>query len=537
MDIKMLSSFMISRFLRRSLVGLLVPLGLFALSCERVPLFAPAGSIITLTSTTTSLAENGTTRLVVQVIEASGTPPHSGTHITFTTTLGFVVPSEVQTDVSGRAEAIFNAGTGNGTAVITASSGGSSASGVSALRIAIGAAAVGRVTIDANPTTVSVSGGQSTITSFVFDGNGNPLGGVAVTFTTTAGSVSPSVVSADQNGRSQATLTTTRTATVTASAGISGSTGGGGATGGTGGTGGTGSTGGSTSSSQSATTTVTVNTAATITVGTVTPATPAVNQPVSIPLTYNPTGVIVRLNVDWGDGQIQSFTGSPASISHTYRNPLAYLVTITGFDSFGDAATASAAITVSPQPRPTVNISSSPNPTAGSTTTFTISATPPTGQVITSVNVDFGDGQQVTLNGNATSVQHVYPTGVGTRTYTVTAIATDSAGNSGSGSTVIVVSDSGGGGGTTFPAPTANFTVSQSATPATTTTIFSFDGSLSTPANNINEYRWDFGDNSQELTGVRTSHRYAAAGTYPVTLTVTDNQNRTATATKNVVVQ
>src|SRR6185295_649177 len=270
MDIKMLGSFMISRMFRRSLLGLIVPLGLFALSCERVPLFAPAGSIITISSTTTSLPENGTTRLTVQVIEASGTPPHSGTQITFTTTLGSVVPSAVETDVSGHAEAIFNAGSGSGTAVVTASSGGSSASGVSALRIAIGAAAVGRVTIDANPGTISASGGSSTITSFVFDSNGNPLGGVGVTFTTDAGSISPSIVPADPNGRSQATLTTNRTARVTASAGNLG-TGSGGATGGTGAT-------GPTSTAQSASVTVSVNVPAAVTIGTPSPATPVAGQ-------------------------------------------------------------------------------------------------------------------------------------------------------------------------------------------------------------------------------------------------------------------
>src|SRR5262245_10242219 len=252
MDIKMFSPLMITRFPRRSLFGLVMSLALFALSCERVPLLAPAGSVITLTAAETLLPANGTTQLLVQVVEASGTPPHSGTHITFTTNLGSVRPPEVETDVQGRAVAIFNAGGSNGTATITASSGGASASGVNAVRIAIGAAAVGRVTIDANPGTISANGGSSTITSFVFDSNGNPLAGVSVTFTTDAGTVSPSVVSADSSGRSQSTLTTNRTARVTASAG---NLGGGAASGGTGATGPTGPT----SSAQSASLTVTVN--------------------------------------------------------------------------------------------------------------------------------------------------------------------------------------------------------------------------------------------------------------------------------------
>ena len=65
-------------------------------ACERVPLLAPSGSTMTLTSPTTALPVNGTAPIVVQVIEPSGTPPHSGTHVTFTTTLGTIQPSEAK---------------------------------------------------------------------------------------------------------------------------------------------------------------------------------------------------------------------------------------------------------------------------------------------------------------------------------------------------------------------------------------------------------------------------------------------------------
>src|SRR5436190_10541501 len=85
-------------------------LSVLCVACERVPLLAPTGSTITLTASTTALSANGSTILVAQVIEAAGTPPHSGTHIIFTTTLGRVVPPEVETDVNGRAAATFFAG-------------------------------------------------------------------------------------------------------------------------------------------------------------------------------------------------------------------------------------------------------------------------------------------------------------------------------------------------------------------------------------------------------------------------------------------
>ena len=97
-----------------------------SVTCQRVPLLAPSGSTITLTTGVTALPVNGTADIVAQVIEPSGTPPQNGTHVTFTTTLGTIQPAEAETDISGRVVAKFLAGTSNGTATITAISGGAS---------------------------------------------------------------------------------------------------------------------------------------------------------------------------------------------------------------------------------------------------------------------------------------------------------------------------------------------------------------------------------------------------------------------------
>src|SRR5215211_6441027 len=74
-------------------------------ACQKVPLLAPTGSTITLTSSTTALSANGTATIIGQIIEAAGTPPHSGTHVTFTTTLGRIEPAEASTDINGRVTA------------------------------------------------------------------------------------------------------------------------------------------------------------------------------------------------------------------------------------------------------------------------------------------------------------------------------------------------------------------------------------------------------------------------------------------------
>ena len=78
------------------------------------------------------------------------------------------------------------------------------------------------------------------------------------------------------------------------------------------------------------------------------------------------------------------------------------------------------------------------------------------------------------------------------------------------------------------PGPTAQF----SATPAQAGSASTFDGTASTapPEENVARYDWSFGDGSEaQNAGPRPSHVYAAAGTYTVTLTVTDNLGCSAT--------
>src|SRR5262245_52744313 len=108
----------------RALSAIALTVSLLVAACQRVPLLAPSGSTITLSTSATSLPTLASVTIVVQVIEPAGTPPHSGTHITFTTTLGTIEPSQVETDINGSASATFNSGTVSGFATISAASGG-----------------------------------------------------------------------------------------------------------------------------------------------------------------------------------------------------------------------------------------------------------------------------------------------------------------------------------------------------------------------------------------------------------------------------
>ena len=334
--------------------ALLLPLAVAA--CQRVPLLAPGGSTITLTAGAAAVPTNGTVQLIAQILEPSGTPPHSGTHIIFTTTLGTVEPSETETDINGRAIVMFNAGLANGTATITASSGGASVAAANALKIAVGNAAVGNLSVTASPTTLPASGGTSTISAQVLDVSGNVLPGVSVSFTTDSGAVGPSSATTNNNGVATTTLTAFRTAKVTAVAGI-------GATGGTGST-----TGGV----QTKDVTVTVNVGPSISFGAVTPNPAIAGQAATVTLTVTAPGTtqspIRSIVVNWGDGQVTTVGSNTATLAHVYFSAGTYTISAEATDTNGDKSTATTAVVVINRPLPTVSITA--NPTSGNPSTI-----------------------------------------------------------------------------------------------------------------------------------------------------------------------
>ena len=69
-------------------------------------------------------------------------------------------------------------------------------------------------------------------------------------------------------------------------------------------------------------------------------------------------------------------------------------------------------------------------------------------------------------------------------------------------------------------------------------TTVQFDGSGSTAYNGatVAGYVWDFGDGTAQASGATPTHIFATAGTYTITLTVTDSNGQTDTATNSVAV-
>jgi MYXO-CTERM domain-containing protein len=126
---------------------------------------------------------------------------------------------------------------------------------------------------------------------------------------------------------------------------------------------------------------------------------------------------------------------------------------------------------------------------------------------------DFGDGAS---HGSGAVVTHTYGA-VGT--YLVRLTVTDDKGATGSDVAAITVT------GSANQAPVANAGGTYSGAPGQEIT---FDGSAShDPDGSIVSWAWDFGDGSSG-TGVAPKHTYAAAGTFLVRLTVTDDKGATA---------
>jgi len=169
---------------RAATVAALALLGVLSASCEKAPLYAPTGTTIRLTANTQVLALNGTAEITASVLEAGGYAVQNGTMVTFTTSLGTVIPSEVGT-TNGKATVIFNAGTQAGTAVINAYSGANSTTGSTTTGTGGATTTTGTgvsIVVGAVPA-ITLTGPTTT-----------PTAGLTSTFTVTATAGSPSVL-------------------------------------------------------------------------------------------------------------------------------------------------------------------------------------------------------------------------------------------------------------------------------------------------------------------------------------------------------
>ena len=409
-----------------------------AAGCDKVPLLAPTGSVITIFATANTVPVNGETEIIANVIEngvtatpttptpgngngtpgtttpgttsttnaGAGTPVQNGTLVSFTTTIGRIEPSEART-TNGQVRVKFIAAGQSGTATITAFSGGASGK-LENLRV--GAAGVERVLITASPQTLSPSGGSATIVARVEDVSGTGLSGLPVSFSTDAGTLSNASVAPDASGNATTTLNTSRAATVTAN--VAGKT---------------------------AEVSVGLNPRTGITLAGPTESISA-GQPATFTVGVNAEANIQNVTVNFGDGSSQSLGAISGSttVQHTYDEPDTYNVRATATEASGFSEQVATSITVLPgQPPAVIITASNNNPTIGETVIFTATVSGATSTILR-YEWDFGNGAEprtaVTTGNRATTS---YVSGTGSKVITVRVV--QATGPSGEGTTSVVV--------------------------------------------------------------------------------------------------
>ena len=230
----------------------------------------------------------------------------------------------------------------------------------------------------------------------------------------------------------------------------------------------------------------------------------------------DPEGPISSYAWDYGDG----VTGSGATAEHSYAAAGAYAVSLTVTDSGGLSRSTSRTVTVTAPPPPNTP------PTASFTVqvidravSVDANASSDAEGALSSYAWSFGDG----ASASGVTSSHGY---AADGTYVVTLTVTDSGGLTATATRTVVVL----GGPPPDGPPTAAFAVSASGLD------ISGDASASTDQEGpISSYAWDFGD-ATTGSGSTVSHSYAAAGTYVVTLVVTDSAGATASVTQPVTV-
>ncbi len=222
---------------------------------------------------------------------------------------------------------------------------------------------------------------------------------------------------------------------------------------------------------------------------------------------------------EWTFGDGSSATGQ--TVSHTYTGADTYTVTLTVTDTAGQTDTDTAIATIDPVPvdeLPVANAGPDVSGLVGDTITFDGSGSSDDNG-IASYEWTFGDGSSAT----GQTVSHTY---TGADTYTVTLTVTDTAGQTDTDTAIATIADI-----NNPPVSDPNGPYS-----GTVGVTINFDGSGSDDADGtIISYAWGFGD-GETGTGVTPSHIYTTAGTFDVTLTVTDNDGATDTATTTATI-
>ena len=223
------------------------------------------------------------------------------------------------------------------------------------------------------------------------------------------------------------------------------------------------------------------------------------------------------------DGTVDRNTDETV-IQHPFEAAGEVTVTLTVVDTENGTDSATRTLTVeeaATNAPPTASLSAPASATVNQSVELDASGSTDDGEIAEyRWDVD-GDG---TIDGNTTdsTYDHAYAT-AGDHTPTVTVVDAD--GETATATATVSVSES----------AELSAAIDASATEVAPNDSVTFDAGASTPADDIVDYRWEFGDGTNG-TGATVDHSYDEPGTYTVTLTVTGTANGTATTSTDVTV-
>lgn len=253
---------------------------------------------------------------------------------------------------------------------------------------------------------------------------------------------------------------------------------------------------------------------------------------VNVPLTFDasssqPGANATRIaSYSWNFGDGTSSNVGPA-VTHSYAAGGSFNVSLTVTNDRGLTATKSQTVAVSATDPFTGDWVISPlNPVVNSAVLFNadqVQTSP--GHQITQYNWTFGDGG----SGTGFQVQHTFTQAA---TYNVVLSVQDDLGRKKVFAAKPITVGTG--------APVVAISFSPSTPSSATLVSFNANGTVTVGGATIVSYQWDFGDPGSGVNNTSTlanpQHQFSAAGSYRVTLTVTDSQGRVGVGSTTVPV-
>ena len=473
---------------------------LLGCSSDKGSIFAPSGAVVTVRVPTAFMLTNASMTVTVQVRTSDGNAATDGTEVVVSARSGVLNQQKLRTR-GGVATVAYRAAAEAGSDVITATTGEARAEAT--VRIVSGVTT--QLTLSANPPELPPQGGTTEVVATLTDANSALVTGAQVTFSVSAGTISPTTTVSDANGQAKALFETTDGATIDAKAdgGVSN--------------------------------TIVLGLRATVAVALDTePDAPNAGDTVTVTITGTasdaepPTGTLL---LRFGDGQSQeqAFEGE-AMMTHVYPRAGTFELSATLTADTGSIARTSTTLTVKP-PALDVAFDVEPEaPNAGEAVTVTITGTASNGKPAKgTLLLRFGDGksQEQTFRNEAT-LTHVYQRA---GTFELKATLTADTGMIARATTMLTVG---------APTLAVTLTVAPAAPSAGDTVTVTVTGTASDGKPPTGTVSVGFGDGqSQEQTfrsEATLTHVYQQAGTFELEATLTADTGTTARTTTTLLV-